>query len=137
MIGRIERDGFSATAYRLQLNSLLATPLLYAAMSILAAAFSLRLFRIGGLSSLVASAVGLGFLFFFLNQLCQSLGRAEVIPPLLAAWTPGAPDPALRSHPPGLHRGWLTSDGGYRKEDEREAVRGASIPAGRIEGPLT
>ncbi len=88
VIGRIERDGFSATAYRLQLHSLLATPVLYAAMSILAAAFSLRLMRMGGLSGLVASAVGLGFLFFFLNQLCQALGRAEVIPPILAAWTP-------------------------------------------------
>ncbi len=54
----------------------------------LAAAFSLRLFRSGGLSTLVASAVGLGFVFFFLNQLCASLGRAEIIPPLLAAWTP-------------------------------------------------
>lgn len=88
VIARTEGAGFSATAYRFQLQSLLATPVLYAAMSMLAAAFSLRLFRSGGLSGLVASAVGLGFLFFFLNQLCASLGRAEIIPPILAAWTP-------------------------------------------------
>lgn len=88
IIARTEAAGFSATAYRLQLQALLATPLLYAAMSMLAAAFSLRLFRSGGLSGLVASAVGLGFVFFFLNQLCSSLGKAEVIPPILAAWIP-------------------------------------------------
>ena len=88
VISRTERAGFSATAYRLQMQVLLATPVLYAAMSILAAAFSLRLFRSGGLSGLVASAVGLGFVFFFLNQLCGALGRAEIIPPILAAWTP-------------------------------------------------
>jgi lipopolysaccharide export system permease protein len=87
-IARIERDGFSATAYRLQFNSLLAIPLLYAAMAILAAAFSLRLFRMGGLSQLVAAAVGLGFVFFFFNQLSSALGKAEVIPPMLAAWSP-------------------------------------------------
>lgn len=88
VIARTESAGFSATAYRLQFQSLLATPVLYAAMSMLAAAFSLRLFRSGGVSGLVASAVGLGFLFFAINQLCGSLGRAEVIPPLLAAWAP-------------------------------------------------
>ena len=88
IIASTEAAGFSATAYRLQLQTLLATPLLYAAMSMLAAAFSLRLFRSGGLAGLVASAVGLGFVFFFLNQLCSALGKAEVIPPLLAAWIP-------------------------------------------------
>ncbi|MEC8456480.1 MAG: LptF/LptG family permease, partial [Pseudomonadota bacterium] len=41
-IQRIEDAGFASTAYRLRLQQLLATPLVFAAMSILAAAFSLR-----------------------------------------------------------------------------------------------
>jgi lipopolysaccharide export system permease protein len=85
-----ERAGFSATAYRLQFHQLLATPLMFAGMSVLAAAFSLRLFRLGGLAGLAASGVGLGFAFFFLNQLCTSLGRAGVMPAMAAAWTPPA-----------------------------------------------
>ncbi len=83
-----ERAGFSAVGYRLQLQQLLATPLMYAAMSILAAAFSLRLMRLGGLPQLGGAAVALGFVFFFVSQLCAALGRFEVIPPLLAAWAP-------------------------------------------------
>lgn len=88
VIARTRRAGFSTVSYRLQLQQLLATPVLYAAMSILAAAFSLRLLRLGGLTSLAASAVALGFVFFFFNQLCSAFGRAEWIPPALAAWAP-------------------------------------------------
>jgi lipopolysaccharide export system permease protein len=89
-IARTERAGFSAAGYRLQFHQLLATPLMFAGMSVLAAAFSLGLLRMGGLAALAGSGVGLGFLFFFLNQLCTSLGRAGVVPPMAAAWTPPA-----------------------------------------------
>ena len=88
IIARTERAGFSATGYRLQFDQLLATPLMFAGMSVLAAAFSLRLMRLGGLARLAGAAVGLGFVIFFLNQLCNSLGKSDVIPPLFAAWTP-------------------------------------------------
>jgi len=88
VIGRVEHAGFSATTYRLRFQQLLATPLLFAAMSILGAAFSLRLMRLGGLAVLASSGVALGFVFFFFNQLCGSLGKGDVIPPVLAAWTP-------------------------------------------------
>lgn len=83
-----ERAGFSAVAFRLQLQQLLATPLMYAGMAVLAAAFSLRLWRSGGLPQLGGAAVALGFAFFFVSQLCAALGRYEVIPPFLAAWAP-------------------------------------------------
>ena len=89
-IARTERAGFSATGYRLQFHQLLATPLMFAGMSVLAAAFSLGLLRLGGLAALAGSGVALGFLFFFLNQVCTSLGRAGVMPAMAAAWTPPA-----------------------------------------------
>ncbi len=87
-IDRIEEAGFSAVGYRLRLQQLLATPLLFAAMSILAAAFSLKLTRLGGVSLLVGTGVASGFAFFFFNQLCASLARAEAVPPFAAAWIP-------------------------------------------------
>jgi len=87
-IERIEAAGFSSTAYRLRLHQLLATPLMFAAMSILAAAFSLRLMRLGDLARMSAAAVVLGFGFFFVNQAASAFGSAEVIPPWLAAWLP-------------------------------------------------
>ncbi len=87
-IGRVENAGFSTTAYRLRLQQLLATPLMFAAMSILAAAFSLRLMRLGDLARMSIAAVLLGFGFFFVNQAASAFGSAEVIPPWLAAWLP-------------------------------------------------
>lgn len=87
-VARIEAAGFSSTAYRLRLQQLLATPLMFAAMSILAAAFSLRLMRLGDLARMSVAAVVLGFGFFFVNQAASAFGSAEVIPPWLAAWLP-------------------------------------------------
>lgn len=83
-----EDAGFSALTYRLRLQQLFATPLLFAAMSVLAAAFSLRLIRLGGLAGLAAAGVALGFIFFFFNQFCGALGKSEMIPPFAAAWAP-------------------------------------------------
>ena len=54
-----EQAGFSAAGYRLRFQQLLATPLIFAAMSILAAAFSLRLARLGGLGGLAGAGVAL------------------------------------------------------------------------------
>lgn len=88
IISAIESAGFSATRYRLRLQELLATPLMFAAMSILAAAFSLRLMRLGDMPLMVVSAIGLGFLFYFMNALMRALGEAEVLPPFAAAWMP-------------------------------------------------
>ncbi|MGO4410085.1 MULTISPECIES: LPS export ABC transporter permease LptG [unclassified Brevundimonas] len=87
-IQRIEDAGFASTAYRLRLQQLLATPLMFAAMSILAAAFSLRLMRLGDLAKMTVAAVVLGFAFFFVNQFSSAMGSAEVVPPVLAAWLP-------------------------------------------------
>jgi lipopolysaccharide export system permease protein len=88
MIARSEEAGVSATGYRLRLHQLLATPVMFAAMSILAAGFSLRLMRLGGLAGLAGSGVALGFVFFFFDQLCSAMGRAGILPPFAAAWAP-------------------------------------------------
>jgi lipopolysaccharide export system permease protein len=84
-----EQAGFSASGYRLRFQQLLATPLLFSAMAILAAAFSLRLARLGGLAGLAGSGVALGFVVFFFNQFSGALGRADIIPLFAAAWAPG------------------------------------------------
>jgi lipopolysaccharide export system permease protein len=87
-IGRINSAGFASTSYDLRLQQLLATPLMFAAMSILAAAFSLRLMRLGDMARMAVSAVVLGFAFYFVNQFSAAMGSAEVVPPFVAAWLP-------------------------------------------------
>jgi lipopolysaccharide export system permease protein len=83
-----EQAGFSASAYRLRFHQLLATPVLFAAMSVLAAAFSLRLARLGGLAGLAGAGVALGFVFFFFNAFAGALADAGLLPLYAAAWTP-------------------------------------------------
>ena len=78
--------GFSAADYQLRLQQLLATPVLYAAMTFLAAGFSFRLARLGGLVALAIAGAGVGFGVYFLNQFCGALGSTEVIPATAAAW---------------------------------------------------
>ena len=80
--------GYSSAAYRLRLQQLLATPLLLAAMTLVAAAFSLRLLRLGDLAGLAATGVALGFAVFLLNQFCGALGSTDVVPVAFAAWAP-------------------------------------------------
>lgn len=87
-IAQTEQAGFSATGYRLRFQQLLATPLMYAAMAVLAAGFSLRLLRLGGLAPLAGAGVAIGFIMFFFAQLCGAFGRADIIPPMAAAWAP-------------------------------------------------
>lgn len=88
IITTTEQAGFTASGYRLRLQQLLATPLEFAGMLILAAAFSLRLARLGGLAALVGSGVGVGFVFFFFNQFAGALARADIVPLFAAAWAP-------------------------------------------------
>ncbi len=79
--------GYSPAAYRLRLEQLMATPLLLAAMTVLAASFSLNLLRLGDMARVAGVGVVLGFGVFFLNQFCGALGTTDVIPVFLAAWT--------------------------------------------------
>ncbi len=83
-----EQAGFSASAYRLRFHQLLAAPVLFAAMSVLAAAFSLRLARLGGLAGLAGAGVALGFVFFFFNAFAGALADAGLLPLYAAAWAP-------------------------------------------------
>jgi lipopolysaccharide export system permease protein len=101
-----EQAGFSAAGYRLALFQLMATPVLFAAMSILAAAFSLRLARLGGLAGLAGAGVALGFVLFFFNQFAGALAKAGVIPLFAAAWAP-----ALVALLSGLSLLFFTEDG--------------------------
>ena len=83
-----EQAGFSGSGYELRFQQLLATPLLFAAMTVLAAAFSLRLTRLGGLAGIAGVGVALGFVMFFFNQFAGALARADIVPLFAAAWAP-------------------------------------------------
>jgi lipopolysaccharide export system permease protein len=83
-----DRAGLAAAGYRLQYQLLLARPFLLAAMVLLAASVSLRFFRIGGVSRMVLSGIGAGFLLYVLSKITEDLSTAELMHPVAAAWLP-------------------------------------------------
>ena len=83
-----ESSGFATAGYRLQYQKLLAQPFLLAAMVMLAAAVSLRFFRMGGVQKMVLSGVGAGFLLYVLSKVTEDLSKAELMHPIAAAWLP-------------------------------------------------
>jgi len=66
----------------------LSTPLLLAAMILLAATFSLRLTRSGHTGLLLGAGVLTGFLLYFVSDVVHAFGIAGNLPIILAAWTP-------------------------------------------------
>ena len=83
-----EAAGFSAVKYRLYFFTLCALPALFAAMVFMAASFSLRPAREGGLAKAILFSVAAGFAVYFFQQLTQTLGRSGAVPVLLAATAP-------------------------------------------------
>ena len=83
-----ESSGFATAGYRLQYQKLIAQPFLLAAMVMLAAAVSLRFFRMGGVQKMVLSGVAAGFLLYVLSKVTEDLSKAELMHPIAAAWLP-------------------------------------------------
>jgi lipopolysaccharide export system permease protein len=89
-INIMKETGFPSIRLAIHFHSLLAQPLLFAAMILLAATFSLRPARFGGTGTLIALGVGAGFFIFFMESMLGAFGISQKIPAFLAAWTPAA-----------------------------------------------
>ncbi len=87
-IKTMETTGFDATSMKIHFQALLAQPLLFAAMVLLAAAVSLRPPRLSGTMGLISIGVMIGFIVFFMSSFLQALGASHQIPVFLAAWSP-------------------------------------------------
>ena len=84
----LEKAGFSAQRHRLQLHRLLAIPVLFAAMVLLSAGFSLRPSRRGHVGLIIVLGMLAGFLLYFLSNFIHALGLSGKIPVVLSAWAP-------------------------------------------------
>jgi lipopolysaccharide export system permease protein len=83
-----EHAGLAAAGYRLQYQKLLSRPFMLAAMVLLAAAFSLRFFRFGGVQKMVLGGIISGFLLYVMAKVTDDLSKAELLHPVAAAWLP-------------------------------------------------
>jgi lipopolysaccharide export system permease protein len=89
-IGLLENSGFSAVRHRLHYHSLMSLPLLATAMALLAAGFSMRPSRRGGVGRMLGLGVAAGFALFMLDRITAEFGEAGSLPVVLAAWAPAA-----------------------------------------------
>jgi lipopolysaccharide export system permease protein len=89
-IGLLDRSGFSSIRHRLHFQSLLALPLLAATMALLAAGFSMRPARRGGVARMIGGGVAAGFALFLASKIAEGFGQSGVLPVAMAAWAPTA-----------------------------------------------
>ncbi|MGX9963651.1 LPS export ABC transporter permease LptG [Roseomonas sp. F4] len=87
-IAVLEEAGFSAVRHRIQFQSLLAMPALALGMALLAAGFSMRQTRRGGVAQMIGGGVAAGFALFVLDRVSNEMGEAGSLPVILAAWAP-------------------------------------------------
>jgi len=87
-IALLEESGFSSSRHRLHWLRLLAQPVVFVAMVLIGAAFSMRHVRFGGLGYMGLGSVIAGFGYFFLSDIAAALGASGSVPVMLAALGP-------------------------------------------------
>lgn len=85
-IKKTKQAGFSTISLRMQLNKLLALPIMLIAMTIIAAGVSMHLTREGGTLRLLIIGSALGFAVYFADNVVSAFGEAAILPIILAAW---------------------------------------------------
>ncbi len=80
--------GFPNERIHMQFYRLLALPLGYAGLVVLAAGFTLRPPRRGGTALILAAATVAGFLLYLFSSFLFALGLGGKLPMMLATWTP-------------------------------------------------
>jgi LPS export ABC transporter permease LptG len=84
-LARLEGSGFNLAGQRMELQRKLAFPAVTLVMTLIAVPFGITTGRRGALYG-IGLAIVLAFLYFLLTAVFNAAGRAEVLPPLVAAW---------------------------------------------------
>ncbi len=85
-VSKVEREGYDATRYRVDLYAKTAFPVICLIMGLLGAAISLRGKTREGMAVSFAYGIVTAFVYWSLYSFCLSLGYGGVLPPFLAAW---------------------------------------------------
>lgn len=85
-IRKVEQEGYAATRYRVDYHAKIAAPFVCIFLSVLGAAIALRGKLREGMPTSIIYGLGIAFLYWIFNSFCLSLGYAELMPPVVAAW---------------------------------------------------
>ncbi|MFQ5744320.1 MAG: LPS export ABC transporter permease LptF [Acidobacteriota bacterium] len=86
-IKELELQGFDAHTYKVDLQQKLAFPAVAFILALVGIPFGFRMGRQGAMSG-IGIGLGLAMLFWTVFVLFRAIGYAEVLPPVLSAWTP-------------------------------------------------
>lgn len=87
-IANLERSGFAAFRHKVFFHGLLTSPVLFAAMTLIAAAFAIRPARSARFGLIALSCALTGFAFYFINDVSLALGASGAASAVLSAWAP-------------------------------------------------
>jgi len=83
----LEQSGFDVVRLRVQLQKKIAYPLITLVMAILAVPFALSAGKRGAIAG-VATAIGIGVVYWTIAGLFEAMGNLSQLPPAVAAWSP-------------------------------------------------
>ena len=83
-----ENSGNISNSLKMQFHSLLARPLLFVAMVLIAATVSLKFARFGQNSKVILTGILAGFVLYVISELVVGFGKNGIVPPWVAAWSP-------------------------------------------------
>jgi LPS export ABC transporter permease LptG/LPS export ABC transporter permease LptF len=83
----LEQSGFDVVRLRVQLQKKIAYPLITLVMATLAIPFALSTGKRSALTG-VATAIGIGLVYWTINGLFEAMGNLSQLPPAVAAWSP-------------------------------------------------
>ena len=85
-IRNMERQGYDAQGYKVDLHSKFSFPLIGFIMAILGIPFAVRIGRSGGIATGIGVSVVIGVIYWIIMAWSLTLGRSGVLPPVIAAW---------------------------------------------------
>jgi LPS export ABC transporter permease LptG/LPS export ABC transporter permease LptF len=83
----LEQSGFDVIRLRVQLQKKIAYPLITLVMAILAIPFALSAGKRSAVAG-IATAIGIGVVYWTISGLFEAMGNLSQLPPALAAWSP-------------------------------------------------
>lgn len=89
-IKNLTRSGVRASQYFTDLANKLAYPFASFFVTLVVIPFALQPARTGSMAQSVIYSLSMAFLYFVTHSLSVSMGRAELLPPLVAAWSANA-----------------------------------------------
>src|SRR5580704_14894737 len=83
----LEQSGFDVVRLRVQLQKKIAYPLITLVMAVLAIPFALSTGKRSAVAG-VATAIGIGVVYWTISGLFEAMGNLSQLPPSVAAWSP-------------------------------------------------